>query len=164
MIGMLLALVLVQPPPTDTLATMYGLGPLRIGMPVSALRGLGAVPDFQPDEAGGCHYWRFPQESQENGLGLMVVDDRLARIDIHQSYGTASGARIGMTEAEIRAIYGPRMRVEPHPYTGPDGHYLIYQARDEPFGLIVETDHESGRAIMLRVGLWENVQWIEGCS
>ena len=72
MIGALLAFLLVQPPPAETPATMHGLGPLRIGMPVSALRGLGAAPDFQPDEPGGCHYWRFPQESQESGLGLMV--------------------------------------------------------------------------------------------
>ena len=38
----------------------------------------------------------------------------------------------------------------------------VYRARGEPYGMIVETDN--GRAIALRVGYWENVQWIEGCS
>ena len=58
-----------------------------------------------------------------------------------------------MTEAEIRRLY-PAMRVEPHPYTGPEGHYLVFRARGEPYGLIVETDPDSGRATQLRVGTW----------
>jgi len=79
-------------------------------------------------------------------------------------YRTASGARVGMSEAEVRRRYGPAMRVEPHPYTGPEGHYLIYRARGEPYGLIVETNYETGRAGSIRVGLWRYVQLIEGCS
>lgn len=56
------------------------------------------------------------------------------------------------------------MRVEPGPYTGPEGHYLVYRARGEPYGLIFATDPDSGRAIAFRVGLWDYVQLIEGCS
>ena len=78
-------------------------------------------------------------------------------------YRTASGARVGMTEGEIRRLY-PGMRVEPHPYTGPQGHYLVFRARGEPYGLIVETDPDSGRATQMRAGTWEAVQLIEGCS
>lgn len=69
-----------------------------------------------------------------------------------------------MTEAEIRAIYGAAMQVEPHPYTGPEGHYLVYRARNEPYGMIVETNPETGRASSIRVGRWDAVQLIEGCS
>ena len=52
----------------------------------------------------------------------------------------------------------------PHPYTGPEGHYLVYRARAEPYGLIFETHYETGRAETMRVGLWTYVQLIEGCS
>ena len=54
------------------------------------------------------------------------------------------------------------MRVEPHPYRGPEGKYLIVRARAEPLGLIVET--WGGRARSMRVGYWRSVQLIEGCS
>jgi hypothetical protein len=94
---------------------------------------------------------------------MMVVGGRLVRIDTDDPrYRTRSGARVGMSEREVRALYGAQLRVEPHPYTAPDGHYLVYRARSEPFGLIFETDR--GRVISFRVGYWENVQWIEGCS
>jgi hypothetical protein len=95
----------------------------------------------------------------------MVVGGRVVRIDIENpAYRTVSGAHVGMREGEVRAIYGAAMRVEPHPYTGPEGHYLIYRARAEPYGLIFATDYQNGRTDGLRVGLWPYVQLIEGCS
>jgi hypothetical protein len=95
---------------------------------------------------------------------MMVSGGRVVRIETEdRRYRTASGARVGMTEAEIRRLY-PAMRVEPHHYTGPEGHYLIYQARSEPYALLFETDPQGRRAINLRVGTWEAVQLVEGCS
>jgi hypothetical protein len=141
--------------------TMQGIGPLRIGMPVETLRGrFGASPSEGQDADDHCTYWSSPRHPN---LGLMVVAGRLVRIDIDDpAYQTRSGVRIGMSEPQIRSIYGARMRVEVHPYTHPDGKYLVFQARGEPYGLIIETD--GGRAVSMRVGYWENVQWIEGCS
>ena len=69
-----------------------------------------------PEEEVDCAYWRAPQWP---GLAMMVSGGRVVRIETEDPrYRTASGARVGMAEAEIRAIYGARMRVEPHPYTG----------------------------------------------
>ena len=111
-------------------------------MPVAALRRMGATEDENPLEEGDCNYWYLPGRP---GLALMVVGGRVVRIDVERpAYRTASGARVGMREAEIRAIYGAALRVEPHPYTGPEGHYLIYRARAEPYGLILETNYETG--------------------
>ena len=142
--------------------TMHGIGDLRIGTPVTALRAMGAAEERYPEEEVDCAYWRAPQWP---GLAMMASGGRVVRIETDDPrYRTASGARVGMAEAEIRILYGRAMRVEPHPYTGPEGHYLIYRARDEPYGLIIETNHETGRAGSIRVGLWEAVQLIEGCS
>ena len=148
--------------PWDAPLTMHGIGDLRIGTPVAALRAMGGTEERYPDEDVDCAYWRTERWP---GLAMMVSGGRIVRIETEDArYRTASGAGVGMTEAEITAIYGSAMRVEPHPYTGPEGHYLVYQARGEPYGMIVETDYETGRAGSIRVGLWEAVQLIEGCS
>ena len=147
--------------PWDVPVTLHGIGSLRIGTPVAALRRMGAAGEDYPDPDVDCSYWRTPRWP---GLMMMVSGGRVVRIETEdRRYRTASGARVGMTEAEVRRIY-PGMRVEPHPYTGPQGHYLILRTRGEPYGLIVETDPGTGRATQLRVGLWEAVQLIEGCS
>jgi hypothetical protein len=161
MIASALALALAAAAPGDEPLTLQGVGELRIGLPLAELRSrFGATPEYEPDPEMNCSYWEAPAFP---GLAMMVVDDRLVRIDVTDArWRTRSGARIGMTDREVRAMYGAQMRVEPHPYTEPEGTYLVYEARDEPFGLIFETDN--GRIISYRVGRWDNVQWIEGCS
>ncbi|HYI48970.1 MAG TPA: hypothetical protein VEX35_10950 [Allosphingosinicella sp.] len=144
--------------PEEAPVTTRGIGALRIGMPAAALRRLGAEPAEAPETPGGCHYWRVRSGDR---IRLMVAGDRLVRIDItNPAYRTWSGAGVGMTEAEIRRIYGRALRVRPHPYDG--GRYLTYHRDGDPYGLIIETDPDN-RAAMMRVGYWRNVQWIEGC-
>ena len=159
MIGLLAAALMAAP--WDAPLTLHGIGGLRVGTPVAALRRMGATHEDYPDPEVDCSYWQSPGWP---GLMLMVSGGRVVRIETEdRRYRTASGARVGMTEAEIRLIY-PGMRVEPHPYTGPQGHYLVYRARGEPYGLILETDPDTGRVVQFRVGIWEAVQLIEGCS
>ncbi len=148
--------------PWDAPLTLHGIGTLRVGMPVAALRRIGATGENYPDPEIDCSYWQTPRWP---GLMMMVSGGRVVRIETEdRRYRTASGARVGMTEAEIRRLYGSLMRAEPHHYTGPEGHYLTYRARGEPYGLIIETDPGTGRAITMRVGTWEAVQLVEGCS
>ena len=144
--------------------TLHGVGEWRIGMQLAELRRKGAKQEFQSEEGGDCSYWTVPRDQ----VALMVVGRRVVRIDInHPSYRTASGAGVGMTEAQVRQIYGRALKVELHPYSGPDGHYLVYRARGEPYGMIFETekvDRKPAVVVSFRVGLWQQVQWIEGCS
>jgi hypothetical protein len=161
---MMLALIaLALAMPAEAPVTLHGIGDLRIGLTVAALRRMGATEEENPlGDEGDCNYWRLPGR---DGLAFMVVGGRVVRIDIENpAYRTVSGAHVGMREAEVRAIYGAAMRVEPHPYTGPEGHYLILRARAEPYGLIFATSYENGRTEGLRVGLWRYVQLIEGCA
>ena len=158
--GLIAALAVAAP--WDSPMTFQGIGSLRIGTPVAALRRMGATGEAYPDPEVDCSYW---QTRRWPGLMMMVSGGHVVRIETgDRRYRTASGARVGMTEAEIRRLYGPAMRVEPHPYTGPQGHYLVLRARGAPYGLIVETDPGTGRATQVRVGRWEAVQLIEGCS
>ena|SRR5687767_9417322 len=148
------------PTPRDPVL-MRGIGTLRIGLPAAALeRRFAARPvdrDFEAEN--DCGYWTSPRLP---GLALMVFEGRLARIDVTDpAWRTRSGGRVGMDQQQMLDLYGGLMRVEPHPYTDPEGKYLVYRARHEPFGLIAETS--AGKVQSIRVGYWDNVQWIEGC-
>lgn len=156
------ALLAAAPAPAPDLMTLNGLGPLRIGTSAAELRARHrAVPgEPYPDPEVDCAHWSSPLYP---GVQMMVSGGRLVRIETtDKRYHAPGGARVGLTEAEIRARYGSRMRVEPHPYMGPECKYLIVRAGRQPLGLIVET--WEGRARSIRVGYWRSVQLIEGCS
>ena len=158
----LVALALLAAAPAPDLLTLNGIGPLRIGAAESELRTRHrAVPgEPYPDPEVDCAYWASPLYP---GVQMMVSGGRLVRIETEdERYRTPGGARVGLSESELRARYGARMRVEEHPYMGPEGKYLIVRARREPLALIVET--WDGRARSMRVGYWRSVQLIEGCS
>jgi len=140
--------------------TLHGIGDLRVGMPLSQLRQLGAVEDYPSDEDVDCSYWTIPDR---DGLSLIVSGHRLVRIDIRSDqYRTLSGAAIGMDPTQVRRIYGRRLKIEPHPYAAPEGHYFVYRAKREPYGMIFETP--GSRVESFRVGLWDQVRLIEGCQ
>lgn len=156
------ALALLAAAPAPEVMTLQGLGPLRIGLPAAELRTrFQAAPgEPYPDPDVDCAHWTSPLYP---GVQMMVSGGRLVRIETeHRRYRTPGGAQVGVAEAELRRRYGAKMRVEPHPYMGPEGKYLIVRARHEPLGLIVET--WDGQARSIRVGYWRSVQLIEGCS
>ena len=156
-----MVLALAAAAPGDTPVTLQGIGPLRVGLGLAELRRrFGATSENGPHPDGNCEHFASPAFP---GVSMMVVDGRVVRIDIDdRRYRTRSGARIGMTERQIRAIYGRQMQVEPHPYGDADDHYLVYDARDEPLGMIFETNDR--RATSFRVGYRDYVSLIEGCS
>ena len=158
----LLAVALLAAAPVPEVMTLNGLGPLRIGLSEAQLRSRhrAAPEEGEPDPEVDCAYWSSPLYP---GVALMVSGGRLVRIETEDKrYRTPGGARVGLAESELRARYGARMRVEAHPYMGPEGKYLIVRARGEPLGMIVET--WGGQARSIRVGYWRSVQLIEGCS
>jgi len=162
MAALLLASAPVAASPAPEVMSLNGLGPLRIGTPVAELRTRfrADAGEAYPDPEVDCAYWTSPLYP---GVQMMVSGGRLVRLETEdRRYRTPGGARVGASEARIRALYGTRMRVEEHPYMGPEGKYLIVRARHEPLGLIVET--WGGRARSMRVGYWRSVQLIEGCS
>ncbi|HEX8468632.1 MAG TPA: hypothetical protein VF620_12590 [Allosphingosinicella sp.] len=158
----LVALALLAATPAPEVITLNGLGPLRIGLSEAQLRARhrAAPEEADPDPEVDCAYWSSPSYP---GVAMMVSGGRLVRIETEDPrYRTPGGARVGLAEAELRARYGPGMKVEPHPYMGPEGKYLIVRARAEPLAMIVET--WGGLARSIRVGYWRSVQLIEGCS
>lgn len=83
--------------------TTAGLGPLTIGMPSSALqRGGYVVANYT-----SCEPWVSNTALEYDGVMLAVTDDVLRAVYLsNATYATDMGARVGMTVADLRKIYG----------------------------------------------------------
>jgi hypothetical protein len=140
-----------------------GFGPVRAGMTLAeAEQALGAPLVLLGPRMEPCHY--VVVEGRP-GVAFMVIDGRIARVDVQPkgTVKTAEGAGVGDDEARIQSLYPGRVVVEPHKYV--DGHYLIVRPAapaDSGFRLIFETDGK--RVTSYRSGRMPEVRWIEGCS
>jgi hypothetical protein len=112
------------------------------------------------DEESTCSY---AAGALPEGLGLMLEADTLVRIDVRDTtIATREGARVGDTEARVKSLY-PGIVTQPHKYTGPEGHYLVFTPRgDARHRLVFETD--GTRVTEWRVGRVPEVEYVEGCS
>ncbi len=142
-----------------------GIGSIRVGMTVaeaSRASGTKLVGKGEPS----CYYVQ-PQGAPK-GLGFMVTEGRIARVDIFENKNitTVSGAKIGDTEARIKALYPGQIKVTPHEYTGAmGGHYLTYVPKDKSdrnYRVVFETDGK--RVLSFRAGKLPEVEYVEGCS
>lgn len=146
--------------------TLNSLGPIRIGMTVpQASQALGAKLQIaQYHQPNPSCYYVIPRDKRLNGVRLMVTHHKISRIDIeNHSFSTISGAKIGMTEKQIKAKYTP-LQIEPHRYAN-NGHYIIYRSKDplyRPYSLLFETD--GNRVTSFRAGYREEVNYVEGCA
>ena len=75
---------------------------------------------------------------------------------------TFSGAHIGTTEAELKALYGARLDVQPHKYDE-HGHTITLKSGGGDYGLRFETsngqgDRDPGRA------RGNTCNYVEGCG
>ncbi|MBN8819103.1 MAG: hypothetical protein J0I80_10355 [Sphingomonas sp.] len=150
------------PQATPTAFVLDRFGPIRVGATIAALdrEGLHVAGRDEPLEGSTCGYATF---KGQDDVAAMLDGDRVVRIDVsgaaHEGPG---GLRVGQSEADALRRLGSQTKVQPHPYTGPEGHYLILHADGAPNGLIVETDGKTVQS--WRIGHWDQVQWIEGCS
>jgi hypothetical protein len=141
----------------------HGIGRVRVGATLAALSTLLHEPlraAYSYNET--CDYVR--PRALPVGVKLMVSGDTIVRVDVDSgAVKTKSGAGIGMTEARVLTMYRGRVSVQPHPYTGPVGHYLVVPApNDTMYRMIFETD---GKMVTrYRAGRRPQVDFKEGCS
>ena len=145
--------------------TLVGLGPLRIGMTLEEATnalGLPLIP-LGRNLSGECAHYQADTKSQT--LGVMVVDDRVIRVDVWpgSTLSTVSGAKIGSSEADIMALYPGQIESTPNPYT--KGKFLTLVPNNPElsiYRLVFETDAE-GKVIQYRTGQFPAVTWPDGC-
>ncbi len=154
----------------DTLSP-DGFEGVRPGRTIAQIEAAGhkvTLSDPPMDDESACRYATIAGLA---GLSVMFEDGRLARFDVTdrtddpaaraRAWQSPEGARIGSSEAELKRLYGDRLAIEQHPYTGPEGHYAVVHAPGATTGTIFETD--GTRVLTWRAGAWNPVQYIEGC-
>lgn len=149
-------------PANDRTATLDGLGNVKIGATATEIASALGEPLPPPKVAEvSCRYMR--PTSLPAGVGIMLVNDSVARIDIDSAgIQTSEGAGVGEDETRVVEIYRDRIVVTPHKYTGPTGHYLtVSPVGDTLRRIIFETDGK--RVTKFRVGRRPAVEWVEGC-
>jgi len=149
--------------PGALIVTPEGVGPVKTGWTLAQLRtALGE--DLRPayDVNPECDY--VDPAGLPPGIALMVERDTIVRIDVDTTgIPTAEGAVVGDTEARILELYRGRVQVEPHKYTGPEGHYLVVTwPADSLHLLIFETDGK--KVLNYRAGIRPAVEYVEGCA
>ena len=151
-----------------------GIGPIKIGMTLAeAAAAVGKPVKVDPNYMlDGCAYAAVEGGPKE--LSFMVGRDkdadpwRIFRADVNEGspIATISGIRVGATEAQVKEAYsgkGGSYTVGPHPYVGPEGHYLTYDADGKGGDLLIfETDGK--KVTSFRAGEETSVQAIEGCA
>ena len=138
-----------------------GIGPAQIGMSLielnTALNEKFSTPKDKDDQ--GCFY---VQPAKHPHVSFMVEDGRLARVDVDApGMATKEGIQVGDTEAHALKVYGAKLKIEPHHYTGPEGHYLTVRSDSGRYGIRFETD--GAKIVNFYAGSFQAIQYVEGC-
>ena len=139
-----------------------GLGQIRAGMTVEQVMRLADFSGLARSEAAGdCWYLRH--QGGSSNFSLMIIGGKVVRIELKgdSKLHTFSGAHIGTTEDELKAMYGARLDIQPHKYDE-KGHTITLKSSAGDHGLRFETSE--GRVTAIQAGPWEHLNYVEGCS
>lgn len=140
-----------------------GIGSVRVGSTLAQLNaaiGETLKPAYQVnDQCDVVHPSHLPA-----GVTVMIDADTVARVDVDTTgVLTAEGAGVGDTETRVLDLYAGRISVEPHKYTGPEGHNLVVRfPADSMVRIIFETDGK--KVLRYRAGRRPAVEYVEGCA
>lgn len=141
-----------------------GYGPVQIGMSVKEAAEALKMPlaSNSPDSDEASCFYVYPH-GEPGTVGFMIREGKIARVDVHfenPDIQTDKKIRFGSSTKDVQAAYS-NVRIEAHPYGGPNEKYLIYE--DGEHQIIFETD-QNGNVTSLRSGKKPEVEFIEGCS
>lgn len=144
--------------------TLSGLGPVVVGMTLQeGSKALGRPlvrTEKWPSASEACFYVE-PQGGPPD-VGFMVLDQRIARVDIsNQETTTIRGAKNGDSEERILKLFPGRITIREHKYNE-KGHYLIYEDPEvAALAIVFETDGE--KVFTFRSGRLPEVTAVEHC-
>lgn len=143
--------------------TFAGLRDTRLGMSDASVRA--AWPELLDGNKGGegCYLLWPARAASASDLAFMFDEGKFVRYSARSAAETApGGGKVGMTRAQVDALYAGRIEERPHKYT--DGKYLRIESDAGDNGVLVLETDAAGTVIEWRVGLEPQVDYVEGCS
>ncbi len=144
----------------DDALTTAGLGEVRLGMTVGEAEvASGRLMDVAPGvEESPCYEVTARDLA---GVRFVVIDGRIRVIDVRDAaFATSSGARIGMTADEIRALFGER--IDETPIDGTSALTFVPSDTTDPARVVFFTD---GTAVTRMLsGTVPNVLSLDACA
>ncbi|MBL6749822.1 MAG: hypothetical protein ISP90_04835 [Nevskia sp.] len=137
-------------------ATAENVGPIRLGMDLDEVRKASGMEFVEQPDAGAavnwelCHY-AWPASGGQLRLDLAVVlhQGRVVRVEVvAPEIATASGARVGDSEARLRALYAGRLVADPAAQAGARAQLLLAGTRAQALRFVID----SGRVQSYQVG------------
>lgn len=144
--------------------TTNSLGPVRVGLTMTEAekisgRTFSKTKDRVNRPDGSCAYFNANGLS---GVSFMFINGKVARIDVQNpKIMTLRGAKIGDSEAQVKALYPEQLKITPNPYRG--DHFLTFypkDLKDRDYRLIFKT--RKGRISALHSGKVPAVKYSEG--
>jgi hypothetical protein len=148
-----------------TLARYDGYGDMRFGMgdATFARAWAGDLKTKTPAAGSSCNYKRPLWVKAPADFAFMFEGGRFARYDVGSMKEVApGGGKVGMSEAQIRGLYGERVIEQPHKYVA-GAKYLRVAAPQGNAMLVFETD-TAGKVTRWRVGVPPQIDYVEGCG
>jgi hypothetical protein len=147
--------------------SMRGLGPITAGMKPDQVESITGSDMVSSEHATDTYCWYMHGRGRLRGVSIMVVGGGVARVEIDSPrFRTISGARIGYSLEQLKALYGvrygSRLTVEPHVYRLDSGRYLTLRSNDGLEGVRFEII--DGEVTRFYGGPWEHLLLAEGCS
>lgn len=160
---------------------LTSVGPVVVGMTLEQVAEAAGVdltrqPDFDQAVAEkNCAYvspstipgYSPPPESgNKSPLAFMIVDGKLARIDIlGGDFATDQGIKVGSAESAVTEAYGGGSPLPPRAFVGPPYRYLTASPKDEEdqgYKMVFESD--GAKVVNYRVGKEPEVEYRQGCN
>ena len=154
-----------EPEPIDAVVTLRALGPVRIGMTVdeaASETGVELRRDFGRQSTSTCYFVTAGAALQ--GVSIMVLDDRIARIDVDSpsTIATRSGVRIGTPADDLRQVYPNNIRQANDAVA--DGEALAFVPNDDfDADYRIYFEIEDGQIARYRLGTKPAVDYLGGC-
>jgi hypothetical protein len=137
-------------------------GPVKIGMSLAELNTALHEKFLMPQdkEEQECFYVEQPKHP---GVAFMIEEGHVTRVDVNRpGISTAEGIKVGDSEARAMRVYGNKLKIEPHYYTAPEGHYLTVLSDNQRYGIRFETDE--GKIVSFYAGQRRAIAYVEGCQ
>ena len=154
----------VTPVDPAGMARYDGYGDMRFGMHEATFdKAWGGELKGAPEQGSSCFYKRPKWVKTPADFGFMFEGDRFVRYDVGSAKETApGGGKVGMSEAQIRMLYGDRVAEQPHKYV--DGAKYLRVTEFRVGGVLLFETDEHGKVTRWHVGVSPQVDYVEGCS